>query len=144
MVEVELEIGTHTITWTFTGYDTLKANVEVKDTEVVCLSVFSDTKTGVCYSALQIPVAPGVHKIATFALTGYLQSAVTPTPTPTPTPKPESYDDWVDGWGGPAGIEGNLIAVGQILDGYGDPTLLGFTVTLADVGTTLDYYGGYV
>jgi len=64
-------------------------------------------------------------------------SGITPTPTPS-----AGYSSWVTSKGGPAGIKGNLLSVGQIIDGYIDLGSLGFTVSLLNVGTTIDYYLG--
>lgn len=54
---------------------------------------------------------------------------------------PTSYTEWIASMGGIGAIEGNLIAVGIIIDGYLYQNL-GFTVTLGNVGTTIDYYLG--
>ena len=65
----ELDIGEYEATWTLSGYDTLKARIEVKDTGVTCISVTA----GACNSA----TPPGVT-ISTFTVTGHLKSAVGP------------------------------------------------------------------
>ena len=69
MVEKDLELGEYEATWTLSGYDTLKARIEVKDTGVMCISVTA----GSCNSS----TPPGV-RVSTFTVTGYLKSAVAP------------------------------------------------------------------
>jgi hypothetical protein len=69
MEEKDLELGEYEATWTLSGYDILKARIEVKDTGVTCLSVTA----GTCYSA----TPPGVT-ISTFTVTGYLKAAAPP------------------------------------------------------------------
>lgn len=133
MVLVDLTAGDHTIKWTLSGYSQLTAVINVSSTgAVTCKSVTG----GSCGSSYP----PGVV-ISGSTVTGYLASGATPTPTPTPTPSP-GYSNWVASMGGIAGIKGNLIAVGNIIDGYIGIVNLGFTVTLGNVGTTLDYYLG--
>jgi hypothetical protein len=61
--------------------------------------------------------------------------SVTLTPTAT-------YNGWIARMGGTGAIKGNLVAIGNIIDGYLGMVNLGFTVTLANVGTTIDYYLG--
>jgi len=63
----------------------------------------------------------------------------TVTATLTPTP---SYTNWVTSKGGTTGLTGNLSALGEIIDGYLVMVNLGFTVTLANVGQTINYYLG--
>lgn len=64
----------------------------------------------------------------------------TVTATLTPTP---SYANWVASKGGAAGLYHNLSAIGEIIDGYiGGASILGFTVTFGNVGTTINYYLG--
>ena len=58
------------------------------------------------------------------------------------TLSPASYAAWIASLGGISAIQGNLAAVGNIIDGYLGMVNLGFTVTLANVGTTIDYYLG--
>jgi len=58
------------------------------------------------------------------------------------TLSPASYAAWIASLGGISAIKGNLAAVGNIIDGYLGMVNLGFTVTLANVGTTIDYYLG--
>jgi hypothetical protein len=137
MVEVEAEIGTHTITWTLEGYETLKATVDVTDKEAICLNVFSDTKTGTCYGALETPKAPGVKKTASFTLFGYLSPV-----TITPPAKFTSYEEWLGAKGGAKGIYRNSGAVLEIIDAYLGFIDLGFTVTSTHVFKTVDYYLG--
>ncbi len=55
---------------------------------------------------------------------------------------PASYEVWIASMGGISAIAGNLAAVGNIIDGYLGMVNLGFTVTLGNVGTTIDYYLG--
>ena len=55
---------------------------------------------------------------------------------------PASYAAWIASLGGISAIAGNLAVVGNIIDGYLGMVNLGFTVTLANVGTTIDYYLG--
>jgi hypothetical protein len=55
---------------------------------------------------------------------------------------PASYAAWIASMGGSGAIKGNLAAVGNIIDGYLGMVNLGFTVTLGNVGTTIDYYLG--
>ncbi len=64
-------------------------------------------------------------------------ATVTATLTPTP-----SYSNWVMSKGGTTGLTGNLSALGEIIDGYLGMINLGFTVTLGNVGTTINYYLG--
>mgnify|MGYP003393623300 FL=1 len=64
----------------------------------------------------------------------------TVTATLTLTP---SYANWVISKGGASGLYHNLSAIGNIIDGYlGGISVLGFIVTLGNVGTTIDYYIG--
>ncbi len=60
------------------------------------------------------------------------------------TLSPASYAAWITSLGGISAIKGNLSAVGSIIDGYLGMVNLGFTVTLANVGTTIDYYLGVI
>ena len=69
MVEHNLEVGEYEATWTLSGYDTLKARIEVKDTGVTCISVTA----GACNSS----TPPGV-RVSAFTVTGHLKSAVAP------------------------------------------------------------------
>ena len=64
------------------------------------------------------------------------------TATVSVTLAPASYAAWIASLGGISAIQGNLIAVGNIIDGYLGMVNLGFTVTLGNVGTTIDYYFG--
>lgn len=131
MVTVDLVAGDHTIKWTLSGYSQLAVVINVSTTgAVMCKSVTGDP----CGSSSP----PGVV-VSGSTVTGYLLSGATPTPTPTPTP---GYSNWLTSMGGVAGIKGNLIAVGNIIDGYIGIANLGFTVTLGNIGTTLDYYLG--
>lgn len=52
-----------------------------------------------------------------------------------------NYTDWVTSKGGASGLYHNLSALGEIIDGYLFQNF-GFTVTLANVGQTVDYYLG--
>ncbi len=116
---------------TLSGYSQLTTVINVSSTGVVtCKSVTG----GSCGSS----IPPGVI-VSGGAVTGYLLSGVTPTPTPIP---PTTYTAWVTSMGGTAGIKGNLVAMGNIIDGYIGIASLGFTVTLGNVGTTIDYYLG--
>jgi hypothetical protein len=63
----------------------------------------------------------------------------TVTATLIPTP---SYANWVTSKGGASGLKNNLLALGEIIDGYLGMVNLGFTVTLGNVGTTINYYLG--
>ena len=64
----------------------------------------------------------------------------TVTATLTSTP---SYTNWVASKGGASGLYHNLSALGEIIDGYlYGASILGFTVTLGNVGTTINYYLG--
>jgi hypothetical protein len=161
MVFVDLSPGDHTVKWTLNGYIQLIAVINVSTGGIVsCKSVTG----GACGSS----TPPGVT-IAGNTITGYLKSTSTSTPTPTPTltptptktptptttptptktptptgtPTPASnYNTWINNMGGPTAIKSNLIAVGNIIDGYVGIISLGFTVSLGNVGTTIDYYLG--
>jgi hypothetical protein len=127
MVIVDLTAGEHTVKWTLSGYSQLIAVINVSSAgAVTCKSVTG----GSCGSS----TPPGVV-VSGSTVTGYLLSGATPTPTP-------GYNSWVASMGGATGIKGNLIAVGNIIDGYIGIASLGFTVTLGNVGTTIDYYLG--
>lgn len=129
MVTVDLIPGDHTIKWALNGYSQLIAVINVSSSgSVTCKSVTG----GTCGSS----VSPGVL-VSGSTVTGYLLSSVTPTPVPV-----SSYTAWVSSKGGAAGLKGNLIAIGNIIDGYIGIVNLGFTVTLGNVGTTIDYYLG--
>ncbi len=58
------------------------------------------------------------------------------------TLSPVSFAVWITSMGGISAIKGNMAAVGNIIDGYLGMVNLGFTVTLGNVGTTIDYYLG--
>ena len=133
MVIVDLVPGDHTVKFTLAGYNTLNATINVSSTGIVtCVSVTG----GACGGSALPRVA-----ISGSTVTGYLVSVTTPTPTPTPVPV-TTYTAWVISIGGSLAIQGNLVAVGSIIDGYIGITYLGFTVTLGNVGTTIDYYLG--
>ena len=70
MVEKDLELGEYEVTWTLSGYDTLKAHIRVEGTGVTCISVDAG---GACDSA----TPPGVT-ISTFTVTGYLKPTAAP------------------------------------------------------------------
>jgi len=91
---------------------------------------------GICGS-----VSPPGVSISGSVVTGYLVPVTTITPTPTPVPV-ASYTAWVTSHGGASGLKSNLVSVGNIIDGYIGIVNLGFTVTLGNVGTTIDYYLG--
>ena len=124
MVVVDLSPGDHLIKWVLDGYSTLQATINVSTSGVItCKSV-----TGGTCSAT---VAPTI-RISGSTITGYLKAGTTVT----------GYSGWVSSKGGSSGLLGNLQAVGEIIDGYFGIMNLGFTVTLANVGTTTDYYYG--
>lgn len=123
MVSQTLSPGDHSVIWELPEYDPLYAVINISEQGVVsCLSVEGGTVGSY--------VAPSVVVVGT-VVTGYLEAVGL-----------VDYEAWLVGRGGPEGLSGNLMAVGAILDGYGNPEFLGFTVTLANVGTTLDHYGG--
>ena len=92
-------------------------------------------------------VSAGIHNYL-LQLSGYSDAAGTVTViagqivTVSVTLSPASYAAWIASLGGISAIQGNLAAVGNIIDGYLGMVNLGFTVTLANVGTTIDYYLG--
>ena len=128
MVMVSLTPGRHTIKMSLSGYETLNAEINVSTIGTIsCVSVGS----GMCGSA----TPPGVT-VAGSTVIGYLkESPVTPI---------SSFDDWVLSKGGADGITGNLLAVGEIIDGYLGIKDFGFTVSLGNVGSVIDYYLGLV
>ncbi len=129
MVVVDLTPGDHTIKWTLSGYSQLVAVINISSTGLVaCKSV-----TG---GSCSLSTPPGLI-VSGSTVTGFLKSAGTPTPVPV-----INYSAWVTSMGGASGIKSNLIAVGRIIDGYIGIASLGFTVTLGNVGTTIDYYLG--
>jgi len=137
MVTIDLPTGDHTVKMTLSGYNTLNAVINVSAAGTVTCKSVAD---GACDGT-------GLPRVSVSGstVTGYLSSAATPTPTPTPAPTPvpvTSYTAWVASKGGTAGIKGNLAAVGNIIDGYIGIASPGFTVTLGNVGTTIDYYLG--
>lgn len=124
MTLVKLGIGDHTIELKLNGYDTLTMSINVTTAGVVtCNSVVS----GSCGNT----TPPGVVVSGT-TITTYLKiSAAVST-----------YNDWVISKGGAAGLKGNILALLEILDGFTGITNLGFTVTIANVLSTLDYFIG--
>jgi hypothetical protein len=92
-------------------------------------------------------VSAGIHNYL-LQLSGYSDATGTvtviagQTVTVSVTLAPASYEAWIASMGGISAIKGNLTAVGNIIDGYLGMVNLGFTVTLANVGTTIDYYLG--
>ncbi len=92
-------------------------------------------------------VSAGIHNYL-LQLSGYSDAAGTvtviagQTATVSVTLDPASYAAWIASLGGISAIKGNLVAVGKIIDGYLGMVNLGFTVTLGNVGTTIDYYLG--
>ena len=92
-------------------------------------------------------VSAGIHNYL-LQLSGYSDATGTVTVTAGQTATvsvtlvPASYAAWIASLGGISAIAGNLAAVGNIIDGYLGMVNLGFTVTLANVGTTIDYYLG--
>jgi hypothetical protein len=92
-------------------------------------------------------VSTGSHSYI-LRLSGYSDATGTVTVTSgqtvtvSATLSPASYAAWIASMGGISAIKSNLAAVGNIIDGYLGMVNLGFTVTLANVGTTIDYYLG--
>ncbi len=92
-----------------------------------------------------VPAGSHTYRLS---LIGYSDTAGTvtviagQTVTVSVTLAPASYDAWIASMGGISAIKGNLSAVGNIIDGYLGMINLGFTVTLGNVGTTIDYYLG--
>jgi hypothetical protein len=92
-------------------------------------------------------VSAGIHNYL-LQLSGYSDATGTVTAiagqtvSVSVTLAPASYEAWIASMGGISAIKGNLTAVGKIIDGYLGMINLGFTVTLANVGTTIDYYLG--
>lgn len=119
--------GSHTIQVSLSGYDTLTATIDVSASGVTCVNVTN----GLCGGASPPSVSTSGSTVTVYLASG---SATT------------GYDDWVNGKGGATGLRSNLAAVGEIIDGYlssaGDIGYLGFNVSLANIGTTIDYYLG--
>lgn len=119
----------HTIKVQLDGYDVFEAIVKVNSTNVECLTVTSGRCGGSDMPRLDVT---GTWSISTIM---------------KETPVDESsFDLWVSDVGGEAGIQANLSVIGAIIDGYlssyDESGYLGFSPTLADVGTTIDYYLG--
>lgn len=119
---VSLSEGNHTIQVRSAGYETLDATINVTSTGVICVS-------GPCGTS-------GLPRVETsgYVVTAYLKGST------------GGYAAWVASKGGSGNIRGSLPAVGEIIDGYlssvGDIGYLGFDVSLANIGTTIDYYLG--
>lgn len=122
-----LEVGDYNIEVSKSGFETVTAKITVSSSGLV-----SCTDTVCLASGYPRVEAPGT----TSSVRVYMAEGVAVT----------SYTAWVASKGGAAGIRGKLAPVGNIIDGYlssvGDIGYLGFTVTLGNVGSTIDYYLG--
>jgi len=119
--------GKHTIQISLPGYNTLNATINVSSMGVTCVSVTG----GACGGSSPPSVSTSVWTVTT-----YLEIAVVSN----------TFTSWVSSKGGASGLRRNLAAIGEIIDGYlsdpGDIGYPGFAVTLANVGSTIDYYLG--
>lgn len=128
-VGVELEGGHHDIKITSPGYETFYGEINVTASGVVCVD-----HPGWANCVGDPP--PWIDIRNLWEVWNFMK----------PGTAGPSYDDWVDGHGGAAGLLKNLSAIGEIIDGYlasaGEPGYLGFDVTFGDIGATIDYYLG--
>ncbi len=164
--------GTHSYTLTLSGYNNATGSVTVTTGQTTNVSVtltsiittgsiaFSSTPSGasIYLDGTLVGTTPttingvslNIAHSYILTLSGYnnytgsitLTTASpnqTVTATLTPTP---SYTNWVTSKGGASGLYHNLSALGEIIDGYLGMINLGFTVTLGNVGTTINYYLG--
>jgi len=119
MVLVNLAPGNHTIEWSLSDYETITATINVGVTGIVsCISVIG----GFCDDLISI---------VGNTVTGLLKQIVTST-----------FDSWIESKGGIDAIEGNLLVMGEFIDGYFGITDIGFIPTLLNMGTFIDYYFG--
>lgn len=126
-MDIEAELEDHKLRWEDTNYESLTAQIRVKDTMAECVNVLSDSSLGACNLT-----TPGSVMISGFDIVGYLKAKAVPT----------TFEEWVIGKGGKGGLNHNLLAVSEIIDGYIHAKELGFTVTLINASTTIDYYLG--
>ena len=119
----------HTVKVQLDGYDVFEAVIKVNSANVECMLVTS----GKC----------GGSDVPRLDTTGTWSVSVAMAETPEDE---SSFALWITEMGGESGIFGNLIVIGTIIDGYlssyGESGYLGFSPTLTDVGTTIDYYLG--
>ena len=123
MVTVSLTSGDHTIAWSMNGYESLQAVITVHITgAVACKS----STSGTCNTS----TPPGIYASGS-EIVGYLiKTEVTP---------PTTFEDWVIEKGGISAIEANLMIMGEFIDGYFEIVDIGFTPTLLNMGTFIEY-----
>lgn len=162
--------GSHSYTLSLTGYNNATGTVTVTAGQTSTISVtltpivtvgsvgFYSTPSGASVyldgsfvgttNVILTDVSAGTHSYKlsldghndyTGSVTAIASQTVTVSVTLTPTP---SYANWVISKGGATGLKSNLSALGEIIDGYLGMISLGFTVTLGNVGTTINYYLG--
>ena len=164
--------GTHSYTISLSGYNSATGTTTVTAGQTATVSVtltpivttgsisFTTSPSGASIyvdgtlQTLTTPatitnVSAGSHSYR-LSLSGYNDATGTVTVTAGQTSTVSvtltiipSYANWVISKGGASGLYHNLLAIGEIIDGYlGGINVLGFTVTLGNVGTTINYYLG--
>jgi len=119
MVIANLSSGNHTIEWSIGGYTTITATISISTTGIItCSNVIG----GSCGNSISI-----------------IGNTITGLLVPSSS---VSFNNWVTNKGGPTKIKGNLLIMGEFIDGYFGSINIGFSPTLQNMGLFIDYYFG--